>query len=179
MYAIGLYGAKSSPLNTLWSTVWGPPFFSQTTARDRFKQKGVNLTVDDQLLPSKARCPFTQYIPSKPDKFLIKFWLLVSVDSKYVLNGFPYTAADSERPADQSVHEYVAMQLTQPSLGKGRNVTTSSYFCIVKLCERLKSQSRSLVGTLRRDRVEMPPTAKLEKQNLDSTILYRKDKDIF
>ncbi|GBM60336.1 hypothetical protein AVEN_108121-1 [Araneus ventricosus] len=55
----------------------------------------VNLTVDEQLLPSKARCPFSQYIPSKPDKFGIKFWLLVCVYSKNGLNG-----ADSERPAD-------------------------------------------------------------------------------
>ena len=28
-----------------------------------------NLTIDEQLLPSKARCPFTQYMPCKPDKF--------------------------------------------------------------------------------------------------------------
>ncbi len=28
-----------------------------------------NVTVDEQLFPTKARCRFTQYISNKPDKF--------------------------------------------------------------------------------------------------------------
>ncbi|GBN90560.1 hypothetical protein AVEN_212002-1, partial [Araneus ventricosus] len=81
--------------------------------------------------------------------------------------------------SDQAVHEHVVMKFTQPYLGKPkRNVTTDSYFSTVKLCERFKSQSTSLVGTLRRDRIEVPPTEKLGKQNLYSTILYVKYKDI-
>ncbi len=43
---------------------------------------GENVTVDEQLFPTKARCRFTQYIVNKPDKFRIKFWLLADVDSK-------------------------------------------------------------------------------------------------
>jgi hypothetical protein len=34
---------------------------------------GENLTGDEQLFPSKARCRFTQYMANKPDKFGIKF----------------------------------------------------------------------------------------------------------
>ncbi|GBM70634.1 hypothetical protein AVEN_117344-1 [Araneus ventricosus] len=63
-------------------------------------------------------------------------------NSKYVLNGFPYTVADSERPTDQAVHEHVVMKLTWPYFGKGRNVTTDSYFNTVQLCERLKSSQQ-------------------------------------
>ncbi|GBN30593.1 hypothetical protein AVEN_95039-1 [Araneus ventricosus] len=80
----------------LGSALWCP--FIENSAS--CYKPGVNLTVHEQLLPSKPRCPFIQYIPSKPDKFGIKFWLLVCIDSKYVLNGFPYTGVDSERPAD-------------------------------------------------------------------------------
>lgn len=36
-------------------------------------QPGQNITVDEQLFPSKARCRFTQYMPNKPNKFGIKF----------------------------------------------------------------------------------------------------------
>jgi hypothetical protein len=32
-----------------------------------------NLTADEQIFPSKARCRFTQYMANKPDKFGIKF----------------------------------------------------------------------------------------------------------
>ena len=35
---------------------------------------GENLTADEQLFPSKARCRFTQYMANKPGKFGIKFW---------------------------------------------------------------------------------------------------------
>ena len=51
---------------------------------------GVNITVDEQLFPSKARCGFTQYMASKPDKFGIKFWVAADLETKYFLNGFPY-----------------------------------------------------------------------------------------
>lgn len=57
-----------------------------------------------------------QYIPNKMDKFGIKFWLLVCVSSKYILNGFPYTAQDINRPADQAIHEHVVMRLLREYL---------------------------------------------------------------
>ncbi|CAK9810950.1 hypothetical protein ANTPLA_LOCUS6738 [Anthophora plagiata] len=31
-----------------------------------------NVTVDEQLFPSKARCRFTQYMPNKSNKFVIR-----------------------------------------------------------------------------------------------------------
>jgi hypothetical protein len=49
---------------------------------------GENLTADEQLFPSKARCRFTQYMANKPDKFGIKFWMLED-DTKYLCNAFP------------------------------------------------------------------------------------------
>ncbi|KAJ4425537.1 hypothetical protein ANN_27731 [Periplaneta americana] len=53
-----------------------------------------NITVDEQLFPCKARCPFIQYMNSKPDKFGIKFWLAVDTTSKYLVNGFPYIVVE-------------------------------------------------------------------------------------
>ena len=49
---------------------------------------GENLTADEQLFPSKARCRFTQCMANKPDKFGIKFWMLVDNATKYVSNAF-------------------------------------------------------------------------------------------
>lgn len=60
---------------------------------------GANVTVDEQLFPTKARCKFTQYMANKPDKFGIKFWLAADVDTKYLLNGFPFLGKDDTRPA--------------------------------------------------------------------------------
>ena len=35
-----------------------------------------SLTIDEQLLPIKSCCSFIVYMPNKPDKFGIKFWML-------------------------------------------------------------------------------------------------------
>ncbi|GFX80117.1 DDE_Tnp_1_7 domain-containing protein [Trichonephila clavipes] len=59
---------------------------------------GPYITIDEQLSLSKARCRFTHYMPNKPDKFGIKFWLAADVDSKYVLNGLRYLGKDEECP---------------------------------------------------------------------------------
>jgi len=42
----------------------------------------VYVTVDEQLLPCKARCTYIQYMANKPDKFGIKFRMMVDADSK-------------------------------------------------------------------------------------------------
>ena len=103
----------------------------------------------------KARCRFMQYMADKPDKFGIKFWFLVDVDSKYVSNGIPYFGKDNLRPANESLPENVIMQLMDPYLKKGRNITTDSFFTLLKLAERLKAQQTSLVGTMNRARREI------------------------
>ena len=36
VYARGAYGAKNLSISSLWSTSWGPPFFRETKARNRF-----------------------------------------------------------------------------------------------------------------------------------------------
>ena len=50
---------------------------------------GKNIMIDEQQFPTKAKCKWTQYISSKPDKYGIKFWLAADVRSKYLVNGFP------------------------------------------------------------------------------------------
>ncbi|XP_023159030.1 uncharacterized protein LOC110117971 isoform X2 [Ceratitis capitata] len=37
---------------------------------------GPRLTVDEELLPYRLRCPFAQFIPSKPHKYGNKHWIL-------------------------------------------------------------------------------------------------------
>ena len=37
---------------------------------------GSMLTVDEELVTFRGRCPFKQYIPSKPGRYGIKFWTI-------------------------------------------------------------------------------------------------------
>lgn len=66
----------------------------------------MNVTIDEQLFPTKVRCKFTQYMPNKPDKFGIKFWLASDVNSKYIINGFPYLG--NKKPG---CHQYHSVNL--------------------------------------------------------------------
>ena len=104
----------------VFSTVWNR-FIENSVAC--YKPGGF-LTVDEQLFPSKARCPFTQFMKSKPDKYGQKYWLAVDKDSKYVANGFPYVGKDESRSTDERVSDHVVMKLAKPYLKKGRNITT-------------------------------------------------------
>ena len=64
----------------LFSDFWSR--FTQNAKR-YYKPSGY-LTIDEQLFPTKVRCRFLQFMPNKPDKFGIKFWLLVDCSSKYI-----------------------------------------------------------------------------------------------
>ena len=214
MYARGAFGAKGLSVESLWSSIWGPPLFSQTMSRNRFSEiqrflrfdlkvtrsqrleddkfalasevwnrfiansimcykPGPNITVDEQLFPTKARCRWTQYMPAKPDKFGIKFWLAADVESKYLVNGFPYLGKDETRPLNQSLGESVVLRLMEPYIGKGRNVTTDRFFTSVSLVKKLQEKSTSLLGTVNQSRRELPPIAKTANKPLYSTALLK------
>ncbi|XP_077128955.1 26S proteasome non-ATPase regulatory subunit 14 isoform X1 [Ranitomeya variabilis] len=62
---------------------------------------GENVTVDEQLVAFRGRCPFRQYIPSKPAKYGIKIWTLCDSKSSYALNVQVYTGkTPGERPEE-------------------------------------------------------------------------------
>ncbi|XP_073502039.1 uncharacterized protein [Phyllobates terribilis] len=155
----------------LFSTVW-----------DRFIENciacykpGPYITVDEQLFPSKTRCPFTQYMPSKPDKYGHKYWLAFDKRSKYLANGFPYLGKDDTRRAEDRLADHVVMKLLDPFLKKGRNVTTDNYFTSVKLAKQLKSKGTTIVGTLNKIRREVPKEIKSMKEELYNTKVFRNE----
>ena len=51
---------------------------------------GAYLTVDEQLVPCRANCPFRQYMKSKPAKYGIKIWWTIDNETWYSLNGHVY-----------------------------------------------------------------------------------------
>ncbi|XP_022099733.1 uncharacterized protein LOC110984162 [Acanthaster planci] len=56
----------------------------------RYYSAGECVTVGEQLVPFRGRCPFWQCRPQKPVKYGIKFWLCVDIDTHYTLNIMPY-----------------------------------------------------------------------------------------
>ncbi|KAL6417615.1 hypothetical protein ACFW04_014418 [Cataglyphis niger] len=132
-------------------------------------QAGQNITVDEQLFSTKARCKFIQYMPNKPNKFGIKFWLASDVSSKYILNGFPYLGKDEQRPS--------SMLLTTNC---GRNVTTDNFFTSMSLATKLLAKKTTLVGTIKANKRELPKAAKQTKDDMPrfSTLLYKSENSV-
>ena len=118
-----------------------------------------SLTIDEQLFPTKTRCHFTQYIPSKPDKFGIKFWILADVSSKYCYSIKPYLGRDETR--QESLGTHVVQTLMEPLNNKGYNVTVDNFFTSKQLAELMLQVKTTIVGTVRNHRRELPPPKKL------------------
>jgi hypothetical protein len=117
-------------------------------------------------------------MPNKPFKFGIKFWLASDVESKYILNGFPYLGKDENRNKDISLSKYVVMKLVEPFTMNGRTVTTDNFFTSIPLALSLKEKHTSLVGTIRANKRELHKSVKLKKDYMPrfSSIFYRFDK---
>jgi hypothetical protein len=60
---------------------------------------GESLTVDEQLIPTRGRCCFRQYIPSKPGKYGLKIFWCCDSNTAYLLNGEVYLGRQSETTA--------------------------------------------------------------------------------
>lgn len=83
--------------------------------------------MNEQLFPSKVKCKFTQHMPNKTDKFVIKFWILIDVVSKFLYKVFQYLGKSKSRSDTETVFETIVMSLLIPYLNTGRNVTTNHY----------------------------------------------------
>ena len=81
---------------------------------------------------------------NKPDKFDIKFWLAVDVQTKCILNPISYLEKNKSRAPYERLSDWVAMNLIEPFLGKGRNVTTDNIFTSLKLAYDLKQKEPAL-----------------------------------
>ena len=127
---------KLALISTVWYTFVGNCV--------RHYKPCANITMDEQLFPTKARCRFTQYMPNKPDKFDIKFWMAADVQIKYVLRSFPYLGKNHSRPAGLTLGEHVVLQLTESYRKRGRNVTTDNFFTSVNLAKTLRQEVSAL-----------------------------------
>lgn len=114
-----------------------------------------NVTVDEQLIPFRGRCSFRQFMKSKPAKYGIKVWALCDATTSYALNLQVYTGKIGNQP-EKNQGERVVHDLIEVIDGSGRNVTTDNFFTSVPLARQLLLRKLSLVGTIRKNKPEIP-----------------------
>ncbi|KRY23870.1 PiggyBac transposable element-derived protein 4 [Trichinella patagoniensis] len=80
-----------------------------------------NVTVDERLYPFKGRCQFRQYMPKKPAKYDIKFWVACCSKSSYAWKMQIYTGKPSSETRKKNQEMRVVLDMVKGL--KGHNVT--------------------------------------------------------
>jgi len=98
----------------------------------------------------RGRCPFRQYMPSKPAKYGLKWCLCGDNENAYVCHLSTYIAEQQGDDPSKNVGQTVVTELVQPYRGSGCNITTDKYFTSILLTKELLQQNMTLVGTVRK-----------------------------
>ena len=128
--------------------------------REKFQDAyypSASLTIDEQLIRFYGKCRFRVYMPSKPDRYGIKVWVLADATNGYCLNFDVYTGKPIGADRERNQAMRAVLQLTS-NLPAGYNITTDNFFTSIQLAEALltRANSMTLVGTIRKNKPELP-----------------------
>ena len=134
---------------------------------------GRYVTVDEQLVGFRGRCPFRMYLPNKPNKYGIKIVMAADVDSKYVIDAIPYLGKGTD-PKKEPLSMFFIKKITSTLHGSNRNITMDNWFTSVLLADELLKPpyNLTLVGTLRSNKREIPENLKNSKSRHIGTSMF-------
>ncbi|GBP45216.1 PiggyBac transposable element-derived protein 4 [Eumeta japonica] len=116
------------------------------------------VTIDEKLEAFRGRCNFRQYIPSKPNKYVIKIYALTDAKMFYTHTMEVYVGKQPNGPnqVDNSGLALV-LRLSENIYNTGRNITCDNFFTSIPLIDKLESQHKlTVIGTIRKNKRELP-----------------------
>lgn len=113
------------------------------------------MTVDEQLVTFRGKCPFRQYIPSKPGRNGIKFWTICDSITAYAWKLEVYTGKTGEK-REKNQGGDVVMRLVKDIENFGRNITCDNFFTSYSLANYLLSKKLTIIGTIRKNKPDLP-----------------------
>lgn len=140
---------------------------------------GEYLTIDEMLLPFRGRCSFIQYIPNKPAKYGLKIFAVCDSKTFYVSNIELYCGKQPEGPYSvaNSPNEIV-MRLLDDLRGTRRNLSCDNWYTSYPLAMSLLDKNITLVGTLKKNKRELPPEFLPNKTRVVNSSLFGFQKNI-
>jgi Transposase IS4 len=114
------------------------------------------MTVDEAMVPFKGRSEMKQYIPQKPTKWGYKVWCLAS--KNYLLEFEIYEGKSSS--TESSIGSDIVLRLSRPYQHNNHILFLDRYFTSPSLLEELLKVGIRACGTLRKDRLGLPPSYK-------------------
>lgn len=128
---------------------------------------GESVTIDEMLVSFRGRCSFIQYMPQKPAKYGIKIYSMCDSQTFYTFNMIIYCGTQKPGPYETSNKPFdIVKTLTEPLKRTNRNVTTDNWFSSYPLAEYLSSVGLTFLGTLRKNKSEIPAIFVTENKNL-------------
>lgn len=119
---------------------------------------GECVAIDEMLHPFRGRCSFVQYIPSKPAKYGLKCFAMCDTDTFYTSNLEVYCGKQPSGPYEVSNSpEDIVKRLVKPIEYTNRNLTTDNWYTSLKLATYLLDKKITLLGTMRKNKREIPP----------------------
>ncbi len=116
---------------------------------------GPNVTVDECLVRFRGRCPFKQYMPSKPGKYGIKIWAACDARSSYAWNLQIYTGKAADGKSEKNQGMRVVLDMTDGL--EGHTITCDNFFTSYALGQELLRRKMTMIGTVRSNKPELPP----------------------
>lgn len=137
----------------------------------------MDITIDEMMIPFRGRCSFKMYLPSKPCKYGIKIFACVETESKYFFNGSIYGGKIGLNPEKNQAFNVVC-NLMDPLLNKGYNLCTDNFYTSFQLAHFLIKKKTTLVGTVRKNKAEIPVIFNSSKNRDPGDFLYGYQKDL-
>lgn len=138
---------------------------------------GEYVTVDEQIIGFRGRCPFRVYMKSKPQKYGLKMWALADSDTHYCYNMQMYLGKEGNLP-EVGQGKRVVEDLCRPLFQSGRNVTTDNFFTSVELANSLLAERMTLLGTIKCNKRCVPPEMKKNRQREVYSSIFGFTRDI-
>lgn len=139
---------------------------------------GVSTCVDEMLVGFRGRCGFKMYIPNKPCKYGLKILCLTDARTSYLYNAYMYVGRNSDGfglnddEKKLSKPSQAVIRLVKPLYVSNRNVTGDNWFSSIELVEHLLKNELTYVGTLRKNKREIPSEFLPRRQRPVNEALY-------
>ena len=123
------------------------------------------VSIDEQLLGTRCRIGFVQYMPKKPVRFGVKIWVLADSKQPYVMDFQIYTGKD-ERTPEEGLANRVIEDLLSPLYDRGHILYTDNFYSNPLKFLDLENKGTLAVGTVRNNRIGMPDAMRHPNVNL-------------
>ena len=120
---------------------------------------GQNISVDEQMIGTKCRVSFIQYMPKKPTKFGIKVWVLADSSNGYCSRFEIYTGK-VEGGVDVGLPTRVVHNLSVDFRYQGYHLYFDNFYTSPSLCQQLLENGILSCGTVRVNRRGLPEDIK-------------------